>query len=458
MFIYMGKLVAGGGRVGVELIDNKFPTVGLMTSAAWRAFGASWWPYVMLQTAMSVAAALMLGRAIGRTAGSYARYPAVLFAVVYFNFCPGVFGGFQLETIQLFFATIAACAALDAIESADWRDAFLVGLAGGTAALVKPSGLAVVAAFAVTTFLVRLREPRAIARHATATLGGLLIPAAAALAYLHAADLFGVLPGISRQISRYAGESSWELADLLKPVVVLVIGGFPLVVRGLIFRRRKDRVPSPTSGLWIFAAVWLLIELAGVVAQRRMYAYHFLVVTPPLAVLFGLLPRTDRLPPLVGALVPGMMLSMMSAWTTVEVGRQPGRLEASGYLIAHTEPGDSVWKDEVMRLLIETDLRPGSRYPMTFLWVNYDEAPIEYCSSMLADFERNRPKYVLLPTEVERFITFQSSHIKELGNDPVRKANFTKAWGMLREYVDAHYVAEAVIGRDTVYRREELAQ
>ena len=36
MFIYMGKLVSHGGRIGIELIDNKFPTVGLMTSLPWK--------------------------------------------------------------------------------------------------------------------------------------------------------------------------------------------------------------------------------------------------------------------------------------------------------------------------------------------------------------------------------------------------------------------------------------
>src|SRR2546430_2123403 len=36
MFVYMGKLVSHGGRMGVDLIDNKLPSVGLLMSAPYR--------------------------------------------------------------------------------------------------------------------------------------------------------------------------------------------------------------------------------------------------------------------------------------------------------------------------------------------------------------------------------------------------------------------------------------
>ncbi len=55
----------------------------------------------------------------------------------------------------------------------------------------------------------------------------------------------------------------------------------------------------------------------------------------------------------------------------------------------------------MQRLLIETDLQPGSRYPMTFLWVNDDDAPLEYCHAMLKDFDERRPRYILLPTKID---------------------------------------------------------
>ena len=66
MFIYMGKTVAHGGRVGIDIIDNKFPTVGLMISVPWKIFGSYWPGYVALQTTLMVLGALLLGRAVGR--------------------------------------------------------------------------------------------------------------------------------------------------------------------------------------------------------------------------------------------------------------------------------------------------------------------------------------------------------------------------------------------------------
>ena len=68
--------------------------------------------------------------------------PTLLYAVVYLNFTFAVFGGFQLETIQAFFSTLAAGAFLEMLgEAGDWRDAFTAGLASGVAAMLKPTGL-----------------------------------------------------------------------------------------------------------------------------------------------------------------------------------------------------------------------------------------------------------------------------------------------------------------------------
>src|SRR3954471_15616840 len=98
MFIYMGRLTADGGRFGRDLVDNKFPTVGLITSAAWRAFGASWPAYVLLGVVLAAASAVMLSRAARRHFGDAATLPTSLFAIVFLNLTPVVFGGFQLET------------------------------------------------------------------------------------------------------------------------------------------------------------------------------------------------------------------------------------------------------------------------------------------------------------------------------------------------------------------------
>ena len=60
MFIYMGRLVSDGGGVGREMIDNKFPTVGLLMSGPWQWFGAYWPAWVMMQTAIGIAGPFLL--------------------------------------------------------------------------------------------------------------------------------------------------------------------------------------------------------------------------------------------------------------------------------------------------------------------------------------------------------------------------------------------------------------
>ena len=288
MFIYMGKLVSQGGRIGYELIDNKFPTVGLITSPCWKVFGNSWPGYVLLQLALTLIGAYLLARAAERNIGKYAALPTGLFALVYLNFNFAVFGGFQLETLQAFFSILAATAAIEAIGSDDARDSFLTGLAAGVAAMVKPSGLAVLAAFGIALIFRRWR----ILAHAAAAAAGLAIPFAVTVAYLQAADLLAILPAIWRQIADYAANSPWEPWDLSKPVIVILILGFPMLVRGYIFRRPRHREAiRPDRIIALFVILWLTLEAAGIVAQRRMYSYHFLVLAAPASLLFGLIPR-----------------------------------------------------------------------------------------------------------------------------------------------------------------------
>jgi hypothetical protein len=455
MFIYMGKLVTEGGRIGYELIDNKFPTVGLMTSGCWRIFGDNWPAYVLLQTALSLSAAFLLARSAKQNINPHAGLASGLFALVYLNFNFAVFGGFQLETLQAFFCILSASAAMYSLCRDDPRDSLLVGLAAGTAALLKPSGLGVLAAFAIATIWQHRRKFRRLTIRAAATAAGLAIPALVALAYLIAADLLRELPTIWRQIARYAAESPWEPWDISKPIIVLVIAGFPMLIRGVVFRRPDHRIAGNVNrSILIFAVIWMILECAGVVAQRRMYAYHFLVLAAPAALLFGLIPRKSAVFPLVAALALPMLLSAYGSILLLHDAHNPmEHLAASEYLTAHASANDAVWQDGMQRLLIETNLKPGARYPMTFLWVNGDDTPLEYCGVILSDFNQRRPRYILLPTRIDWYIQAVSTHIKELGLNPKRQANYVKAWHNLRDYVQAHYHPEVQVGKETIFRR-----
>ncbi|MGH7177500.1 MAG: glycosyltransferase family 39 protein, partial [Tepidisphaeraceae bacterium] len=405
MFIYMGRLVSEGGRFCHDLVDNKFPTVGLMTSAPWRAFNAEWPPYVLLGTVLSLTGTLLLARTSRRHFGAYAVVPCVLFSLVYLNFNFAVFGGFQLETLQMFFAILAGCAAIEALRSGDWRDAFVVGSCAGCAAMLKPTGLAVLGAFLVALFFERVAVST-IARQFLAALAGLAVPALVTAAYLIGTDTLADMPGLIRQIAAYSSNSSWEPSDFNKPVTVLAIAGFPLAVRGWVFRRARHCVTaSPDRRIFAFVIAWLALETVGVAMQRRMYGYHFLVLTPPLTLLFAMIPRQVRAAQLTAALAPVALFSIYGGSIIVELGYtglEP--TPVSRYIAERADPADAVWRDDAARLWLETGLRPATRFPITFLFANYDQAPLEYSRRMIADFERTRPKFVVLPAELDRMI------------------------------------------------------
>src|SRR5262245_56137571 len=153
MFIYMGKLTSEGGRLCHDLIDNKFPSVGLMTSVPWRLFGSEWAGYVALGTLLSAIGVIVLARAASRHLGPQSVLPVTLFAIVYLNLTAAVFGGFQLETMHIFFAVLGALAAMEALRSDNAWDAFVVGLSAGCAAMLKPTGFAVAGAFLIALVL-----------------------------------------------------------------------------------------------------------------------------------------------------------------------------------------------------------------------------------------------------------------------------------------------------------------
>jgi Dolichyl-phosphate-mannose-protein mannosyltransferase len=453
MFIYMGRLTSQGGGIGREMIDNKFPTVGLMMSAPWLAFGASWPAWVLMLIVMGFAGPFLLARSARRHLGEESYLPTLLFALVFCNFSYGV-DGFHLEAILVFFGTIAASSAMSALCDDDSRDSFVVGLAAVTGAMLKPSALACLAAFGLAMVICHWRKPGTIARHAAAALGGAAVVGLVVLVYLVGTDLLQAIPVISRQIARYGAQSQWQAFDAVKWVIVLLAIGFPLLVRGWIFRR--DRLtPSINSPLLIFALLWFAIEALGVTMQGRMYRYHFHVLAVPATLLFASLRRRDRLFPLLAALTLPMLLSLYGAIPQAhEVSSPTRRLPISEYLLAHARPDDRVWADAQARLLVETGLPPASRFLTTFLWSNDDESAGIYAKMLINDFDEREPTYVVFPTDLDRHINFYINGIEELSRNPRRAAGYRAAWKQLRAYVAEHYAPEARVAGETVFRRK----
>ncbi len=452
MFIYMGRMVSTGGRMCFDLVDNKFPTVGLMTSIFYRGFGTCWPMYVATQFALSMASIWTLGRTAQRLAGRRAGLPTMLFALVFLNFTTVVFGGFQLETIQVFFTVLAAAAGMEMLLGDSLADAFTAGLCAGCGAMFKPTAIGILLPLGIALLMRRRRTKSNLIWMSL----GLAIPLSVVLLYLGQTDLLREMPALYRQITTYAHETVIDAIQLMKPVTALLLLGFPILVRGFVFRRQRTHfVLWPKTSVTLFLLMWLAIETTGVIMQRRMYGYHFLPMIPPAALLFGILPRFNRPASLAAALLPIVLLSCMQASVVIRA-TWPGqnRLAISDYLISHAKPGDAVWIDDWPRLILETGLRPAARLPFTFLFTNYDNAGLDYSAMIVADLDRTRPAYIILPAHLDEWTQTQIKYIVELNSRPVRRANYITGWHRIEQYTLEHYVKESIVGSNVVYRRK----
>jgi hypothetical protein len=457
LYIYMGKVVAGGGTLYREFYETKPPGVALLTAGLYRAFGAHWWPYMLLQTAMAIAAAGLLARAARRQVGEAAELPTLLFALVFLNFSPTAYRGFQLETVQTFFACVGAYFGLRAIERErggwDW---FWMGLFAGIAAMLKPTAGAVAGAFVVAMLVRRT----GIIRAAFLIMLGALIAPALVFLWTWRAGLLGEMPELLREISLYGRGVPLVREDLLKPVCVMVIGGFAFLIARVFRRDVSAEEHGPQAGrlneFVLFSAAWLVLECFGVFVQKRMYAYHFFPLTAPLALLFGAYCRRGRRHvAYVSALGPivamSLVLSISDFRSLLTTG--PATLPQSDYLRAHAAPGDRVVGDGIERVLMETGLACGSRYAHLFYFANHDAAPLEYGQRFLDDLDAIRPAWAVFETHRAAHHRRQLDEVPMYAHRPTRRANFLATWERIDAYLAAHYGAVAQAGGVTIYRR-----
>lgn len=458
IFIYMGKFVAEGGRLYQGLFDTKPPGVALMMSGLWHLLGAWWVGYVVLQILLSALAAWRLGMTAGRTIGPHAQRPTMLFAAVYLNFYLFVFSGFQLETPLAAMATLAAVAALHSMNRPSLRLDLLVGLAAGCAAMIKPGAAAV--ALAYLAMLAMVRSPAESPRwwkRALCVGAGSALPAAGVLWWCRQQRILDLLPMVWREIQLYTQETPLGWPFWIKLPLLVAAFGFPVMVRQAAFRRPADRENELNrSSIRTFALLWLGFELAGVVLQRRMYLYYFLVLVPPMALIYGLLPRPDRLWPIVAGLLPAMLISTwMSARPARVLSHGVPILPASRYLLEHTSPRDAIWGEPMARLVLETDRPAGARFATTWYFANHDQAPKIFLKQLLEDWDRARPLYIVLPANQRQWVRGVTEIVPVLSMRPIRKENFLWAWGKIDEYLERNYELESTVEGQHLYRHRK---
>ncbi len=487
LFVYMGRMVSEGGLFGRDLIDNKPATVGAVTQWAWEIARTDWRGYVLIQLGLSILSACSVGlAACAMRRDGEARWTRVAAGVavglVLLNLQPFVFGGFQTETLQIFFTSLSGAVVVWVLSRCDRGElqragalACLSVLIAFGAALLKPSGLAVAGALGVVLVL-RWR------------VGGWMG------AWMRAGWCVGMLLGLlgwiwiagrvsvdgytleqMREASRYAAGSAWDGFAVMKIASVLagVMGVIGVAV--LLGRKRvgtehaasvmtrahasSDTHHSRGSGstanddgggskrVMVFLWVWLLLEIVGVVLQKRMYAYHFLPIMVPGAMLAATMPRRVSVRAIVGAMILPLAISVPPS---IELLRaEPARrLAISDELLRRAdlradidaEQVDRVWMDGYARLLIETGMKPASRVPLTFLFINDDQAAGRYVTMLLEDLRADRgARYVVLPESVKDHVQMHVTQVRELVRYPVRAEAYAEAWGRIERFVEAGY-------------------
>src|SRR5207248_3188305 len=273
LYIYMGKALAGGQTLYHDFYETKLPGVPLMTAGLYRLFGDHWWPYVTLQALMSLIAAGLLARSAARMSRmATVEIPTFLFALIFLNFSFVAYRGFQLETVQTFFASIAATFGIKSLSRNRRRYAFLVGLFAGSAAMIKPTGVAVAGAFALTR-IIQLK-PKWFLDLMLLALGILFVPADV-LAWTWRAGLLGDMPALLREITLYASQTPLMWDDLLKPLCAIIVGGFAFAIAS-VFRRRAIVESAEYFDFERIEALKPAIEACGIstLSQSPMLGFH----------------------------------------------------------------------------------------------------------------------------------------------------------------------------------------
>ena len=454
LFVYMGKLVSQGGIIGVDLFDNKLPTVGLLMQWPYAVFGANWAGYASMSVGLYVVTVLALARAAGRVHKT-STWPTAVMAGAWMCLPMVVSSPFKLEHVQVCFAAIGAWAAVRCLTgSGHARHAFVLGLCAGIAAMAKPSGGAVMLAGGVAMLFAKHIDVRTRLRLACAAMAGLCFPLAYVGLYLLKPGAWeGLLMCVS-QVRAYSAGAVWVGSELMiKLLSAGAVLGVPLLLRGWGERRAAVALPTHARAVVLFASLWLSLEVVAVVLQGRLYAYHFLTIFAPASLAFGLLLRRPRWGMLLMGAAPVLALGVWMG--TSQVAHPVERLRAIDYVREHAAPGDGVWMDDIGRILVETDLRPGSRLPLTFVFTNDDTAPTRFAKVLIDDIESRRPRWLVYPADVEKWVGFLRAHQFELAGSVARGDRLLTAWRDIDHVVQQHYVMRAQFGRLVVLERKK---
>jgi hypothetical protein len=487
VYVAMGRAVVEGWQLYVDVWEQKPPGVAALLALFYSGFGHTWWPYVFVQLAAGLLVPVLLTLAVqwdrlGRPTVPTQRPLAtdhrttnfLALALLAFN-CPRILiTGFQLETIMCLLTTAGACCFLAACSQPKSRAFAGFVVFAVVAALIKPTALSLAGAGCLALMVRPLPSSTGVVGgRVFALIGGLAVLGLVLLAQVALASWLQVedqMLDLWREISSYGSGTPWSQIFQFKTLVFLGLTTAPalLAIAVLWQQRGSDQLEVATIGdranaadgedtrPAIFAASWLILELVGVMLQKRVYSYHFLVLVPPSLLLFGVLVRSPLNKHLQRAFYGVIgVLAAVGAFSTYNVARTHDPQERIvHYLKTHLRSGEAIFADPLGEFLARTSALPGARLLMAINMINHDAATERWTNQVLADFEKRKPRFIILQNPAmleERVRSWEAQPVLAL--NPGRAAAHRDAWRRIVENVKQHYAVAADIDGRLIYER-----
>jgi hypothetical protein len=461
-FLVMGKCVAEGKQLYVDVWDNKLPGVTLLTTPLWMLFGRTWWPYVTMSFAMTLASAYLLTRAPG-----VSRLAVFAIGIATMNVVRMLTSGFQLESPITLLITAAAICALRAAraERRVFAWALAAGLFAGMAATFKPTGGAVAGACLFLCGYLFWKGDRSRAGLiAAGGAVGLVITLGTNLAWFSMLNVWPYLPEVLRELKAYADGTPWQQTISITAAghLLCVVGPLVWISAFALYKSRRAKPYAAPTHFAITLALtlpWIAIELVGLVMQRRAYAYHMLPMAVPATLACGVLIARYRIDWCLVA-VPVVALAMWSVATSIEKWQRTFDADfrwstSIEYVVRTTRPDDTLFGDPMGEMVVMSGRQPGARLVQLVHFMNDQDAGRRFGDMIIHDLEARQCTIVLLqhPMVLEdRKRNWQKHDI--LSVDPARRAQFLAAWDRYVDYVHEHYTLERADLDFQVWRRK----
>lgn len=258
-----------------------------------------------------------------------------------------------------------------------------------------------------------------------------------------------------------------------------LLGG--LAALWLIWQRRKSAPATAAPPLNLLIWGWILISYIEVLAQAKLYLYHWQPILPPLALAAGqgfaiLFTSSNRLGPRLHWVVTAFCLVLLLSVSLAQQRIYPDFLayvfgqqapavynaqfvegndfsysadvQAATYLDAHTSPGQRVfiWGFEPLVYWL-AQREPVTRFTFNFPLVAW-WYPREWQSEAISDLQRSPPVYI---------VVLHNDALPFVNNVPEDSAGQLKYFPTLADMLNRDYQFEAQVEDFSFYRLGQSA-